>query len=199
MKKLSLLCILIVLALCNESCKKEETAGALPPLDITKSDAAKVATLLREATELFNAKNAITAGVKADQAQTVFNGAMSPGRKIIISEECPLSYLQGNGSMMLLGLSCNAFLNKRPANVAGTFNEHMMIFVVTSGAGSASQGNRITDTKIADTIKKAPQGTKFTGTLLISDPGILIEAEEGFLYSYSMSYNVKILDIEKSR
>ena len=104
-------------------------------------------------------------------------------------------YLQGDGSMMILGLSCSEFLHKRPAAVLGTFNEHMMLFVVSDGAEADLKGNRITDRKVAESIQKAPQGAKFTGTLLISDPGILLEADKGYLYSYSMSYNVKVLEI----
>jgi len=194
MKKLSVLCIIILLGSLYSSCKKDDSDVANATINLSKTDIAKVASLIKEATELFNAGNKIIAATKAEQAKGIFNAVFIPGRKIIISDQCPIKHVYSDDSMIIMTLGCNDFINKQPANRRGAFEENIMIFTVSYN----QSGAQATDKALADKVKKTPAGTTFTGTIQISDPGVLIEAEDDFISSYSMNYNIKILEIEKA-
>ncbi len=196
MKKVSVVCVMIMMASLYTSCKKDESAMRLAPVDIVKSDINKVTPLLMEAVELFNSGNAITASTKADQARQVLNMVLIPGRSVTVSEKCPLKVIAKDDSMILLGISCDGFASKQPANAAGVFNKDLFLFVVTYTLAGDGHRDLITDKATADRITSAAPGSAFTADLQITDPGYLMEPEAGILSSYSMCYNVKIVDLQ---
>lgn len=196
MKKIFILCIMLSVAVIITSCKKQEGVGSV---NLAETDAPKAAALLKEATDMFNAGNAETAAQKAQVAKRVLETIMGQKREVEITSECPISYIRGDENMIQLAVACKGFQLTQPQNVDGAFDVNTVQFYATMKNVDSKNQDVVTAQGIADTVKNSPVGTKFTGRLQITDnAGILMAAEKGFLSSYSVGFNVKILEIQKA-
>ena len=200
MKKIFIVCIILSVALVVASCKGDDEEGSQmgPGADLKITDIKKAASILHEATNLYNSGNKTDAAAKAKVANQGLQTLMNEGREIEIVADCPIKFIQGDENMLQFAFACDGYSMKKPGGARNQFIEDTILFNATVAQLDSKNADLVTASSIADQVKGSPAGTKFTAKLKISDDtGLLMSAEDGILSSYNMAFNVKILEIKK--